>query len=164
MPNLATQLRSQPWVALALLTLLLLALAASRLPAQSDSSADERAIRNLLTTQQAAWNRGEIPAFLQGYWNSPDLTFAGSDGFVRGYDGLLQRYQKAYPNTEAMGQLDFSGLEIRSLGPDSAMVLGHWHLRRSIGDAGGVFTLIFRRFPTGWHIVHDHTSVQKQTP
>ena len=164
MPNLVTQLRSHPWVALALLPVLLLALAASRLTAQSGPSAEERAIRNVLTTQQAAWNRGDIPAFLQGYWNSPDLTFAGSDGFVRGYDGLLERYQKSYPNAEAMGQLDFSGLEIRSLGPDAAMVLGHWHLRRPIGDVGGVFTLIFHRFPTGWRIVHDHTSAQKQTP
>ena len=164
MPNLVTQLRSHPWVALALLPVLLLALAASRLTAQSGPSAEERAIRNVLTTQQAAWNRGDIPAFLQGYWNSPDLTFAGSDGFVRGYDGLLERYQKSYPNAEAMGQLDFSGLEIRSLGPDAAMVLGHWHLRRPIGDAGGVFTLILRRFPMGWRIIHDHTSAQKQTP
>ena len=164
MPNLPTQLCRQPRVALALLSLLLLAVTASRLLGQSDASADERAIRDVLTTQQAAWNRGDIPTFLQGYWNSPDLTFAGSDGFVRGYDGLLQRYQKSYPNTEAMGQLDFSGLEIRSLGADSAMVLGHWHLRRPIGDAGGVFTLIFRRFPAGWRIIHDHTSAQKQTP
>jgi len=164
MPNLATQLCRQPRIALALLSLLLLAVTASRLLGQSDASADERVIRDVLTTQQAAWNRGDIPTFLQGYWNSPDLTFAGSDGFVRGYDGLLQRYQKSYPNTEAMGQLDFSGLEIRSLGADSAMVLGHWHLRRPIGDAGGVFTLIFRRFPAGWRIIHDHTSAQKQTP
>lgn len=163
MPNLATQPRRQPRVALALFSLML-AVAASRLAAQSDSSADARAIRDVLTTQQSAWNRGDIPTFLQGYWNSPDLTFAGSDGFVRGYDGLLQRYQKSYPNPEAMGQLDFSGLELRSLGPDSAMVLGHWHLRRPIGDAGGVFTLILRRFPTGWRIIHDHTSAQKQTP
>ena len=164
MPNLATQLRRQPRVALALLSLLLLVLAASQLLGQSDSPADERAILDVLTTQQAAWNRGDIPTFLQGYWNSPDLTFAGSDGFVRGYDGLLQRYQSSYPNSAAMGQLDFSGLQLRSLGPDAVMVLGHWHLRRPIGDAGGVFTLIFRRFPTGWRIIHDHTSAQKQTP
>lgn len=150
---------------LALLALLpLLVRAASRLPTQVGPSADELAIRDVLTTQQAAWNRGDIPSFLQGYWNSPELTFAGSDGFVRGYDGLLQRYQRSYPNSEAMGQLDFSDLEVRSLGPDAALVLGHWHLKRSIGDAGGVFTLIFRRFPTGWRIIHDHTSAQKQTP
>lgn len=122
------------------------------------------AIRNVLATQLAAWNRGDIPSFLEGYWNSPELTFAGSDGIVRGYDGLLARYKRSYPTSEAMGQLDFSGLEITNLGPDAAMVLGHWHLKRSAGDAGGVFTLIFRRFSTGWRIIHDHTSAQKQTP
>ena len=155
---------ARPRLSLALSVIALLAAlgAAVRvLPQQADA---DGAIREVLATQQAAWNRGDIPTFLQGYWNSPELTFAGADGFVRGYDGLLERYKKSYPTPEAMGQLDFSGLEIRSLGPDSALVLGHWHLKRSIGDAGGVFTLIFRRFPTGWHIIHDHTSAQKQTP
>lgn len=156
--------RHVPYTLAMLVLLPFLAVAASRLKAQPDSSADERAIRDVLTTQQAAWNRGDIPTFLQGYWNSPDLTFAGSEGIVRGYEGLLQRYQKSYPNTQAIGQLDFSGLEIHVLGPDSAMVLGHWHLRRGIGDAGGVFTLIFRRFSAGWRIIHDHTSAQKETP
>jgi ketosteroid isomerase-like protein len=163
MPNLATR-RYLHLLAAALLTVLSLVAVAALRPAQSASSADELAIRDVLATQQAAWNRGDIPTFLQGYRNSPDLTFAGSDGFVRGYDGLLQRYQKSYPTVEAMGQLDFSGLEIRSLGPDAAMVLGRWHLSRPVGDVGGVFTLIFRRFAPGWRIIHDHTSVQKQTP
>jgi len=121
-------------------------------------------VRAVLTEQQAAWNRGDIPAFLQGYWNSPELTFAGSDGIVRGYDGLLERYHKTYPDQARMGELEFSGLEIRSLGSDSALVLGHWHLKRTVGDAGGVFSLIFHRFPVGWRIIHDHTSAQKLTP
>jgi hypothetical protein len=117
-----------------------------------------------LTEQQGAWNRGDIPAFLQGYWNSPELTFAGSDGVVRGYDGLLERYRKSYPDKAHMGELEFSGLEIRPLGADSALVVGHWHLKRPVGDAGGVFSLVFHRFPVGWRIIHDHTSAQKQTP
>jgi len=123
-----------------------------------------QAIQQVLKLQQDAWNRGDIPTFLEGYWNSPELSFAGSDGIVRGYQGLMDRYKRSYPDQDAMGQLDFSELEIHSLGPDSAMVLGHWHLKRAKGDAGGVFTLIFRRFPTGWRIIHDHTSAQKQTP
>jgi ketosteroid isomerase-like protein len=121
-------------------------------------------IRAVLTEQQAAWNRGDIPAFLEGYWNSPELTFAGSDGIVRGYDGLLERYRKTYPDKTRMGELEFSGLEIRPLGADSALVLGHWHLKRPVGDVGGVFSLVFHRFPVGWRIIHDHTSAQKQTP
>lgn len=121
-------------------------------------------IRAVLTAQQQAWNRGDIPAFLEGYWNSPELTFAGSDGIVRGYGGLLERYRKSYPDKAHMGELEFSELEIHPLGSDSALVLGHWRLKRSVGDAGGVFTLIFHRFPVGWRIIHDHTSSQKQTP
>jgi len=121
-------------------------------------------IRAVLTSQQAAWNRGDIPAFLEGYWNSPQLTFAGSDGLVRGYDGLLERYRKSYPDKAHMGELAFSQLEVRALGPDHALVLGHWHLKRNVGDAGGVFSLVFHRLPVGWRIIHDHTSAQKQTP
>jgi ketosteroid isomerase-like protein len=121
-------------------------------------------IRAVLTEQQGAWNRGDIPAFLQGYWNSPELTFAGSEGIVRGYDGLLERYRKTYPDKARMGELEFSSLEIHPLGTDSALVLGHWHLKRTVGDAGGVFSLVFHRFPVGWRIIHDHTSAQKQTP
>jgi len=127
----------------------------------SDSPA--QSIRAVLTSQQAAWNRGDIPAFLEGYWNSPELTFVGSDGIVRGYDGVLARYQKSYPDKKAMGELDFSGLEIRPLGPEAALVLGHWHLKRQGDELGGVFSLVFQRFPGGWRIVHDHTSAQKQT-
>ena len=134
--------------------------------AVASAAPDEQseAIRAVLNTQQAAWNRGDIPAFLEGYWNAPELTFSGADGIVRGYAGLLQRYRTSYPDRAAMGELDFSGLEIRILAPDAALVLGHWHLKRAAGDAGGVFTLVFRRFPAGWRIIHDHTSAQKQTP
>lgn len=116
------------------------------------------AIHAVLTDQVAAWNRGDVSVFLTGYWNSPDLTFAGSAGIVRGYAGLMERYRKSYPDRAAMGQLDFSSLEIRSLGPDASLVLGHWHLKRSSGEIGGVFSLVFQRFDSGWRIVHDHTS------
>ena len=123
-----------------------------------------QSIRAVLTAQQTAWNRGDISAFLEGYWNSPELTFAGSDGIARGYDGVLARYRKSYPDRKAMGELEFSGLEIRPLSPQAALVLGHWHLKRQSDELGGVFTLVFERFPGGWHIIHDHTSAQKQTP
>jgi beta-aspartyl-peptidase (threonine type) len=39
--------------------------------------------------------------------------------------------------------------------------LGHWHLKREQGDIGGVFSLVWQKFPDGWKIIHDHTS---QTP
>ena len=120
--------------------------------------ADTKAINDVLSAQQAAWNRGDVDAFLVGYWRSPELTFSGSSGVTRGWDGVLARYKKSYPDHAAMGQLDFSDLELRFLGPDAALVLGQWHLKRESGDIGGVFTLVWQKFPDGWKIIHDHTS------
>jgi uncharacterized protein (TIGR02246 family) len=132
------------------------ALASAR--AAEGLSADREAITAVLSAQQTAWNRGDVDAFLTGYWRSPELTFSGSSGVARGWDGVLARYKKNYPDRAAMGQLDFSKLEFRFLGPDAALVLGHWHLRREKDDVGGVFTLVWQRFPDGWKIIHDHTS------
>jgi len=125
---------------------------------QLERQADRSAIRAVLDAQEEAWNRGDIAAFLTGYWHSPDLTFAGSNGIFRGWDAVQARYKKNYPDRSAMGTLDFSNLEFRFLGPDAALVLGHWHLKRERDELGGVFTLVLRRFPEGWRIIHDHTS------
>jgi len=121
--------------------------------------ADRVSIQRVLTDQQSAWNRGDVRTFLEGYWHSEELTFAGSSGVSRGWDAVLARYQRNYPDRAAMGILDFSGLEYRFLGPDAALLLGQWHLKRESGDIGGVFSLVLQRFPEGWRIVHDHTSV-----
>ncbi len=123
-----------------------------------EQNADRDAIRMVLVAQQAAWNRGDVDAFLLGYWQSPELTFSGSSGVSRGWDGVRARYKKNYPDRAAMGELDFSELEFRFLGPDAALVLGKWHLKREQGDVGGIFTLVWQRFPEGWKIIHDHTS------
>lgn len=123
-----------------------------------DRKSDRDAISSVLAGQQSAWNKGDVDAFLVGYWHSPELTFSGSSGVARGWDGVLARYKKNYPDKAAMGQLDFSELEFRFLGPDCALVLGRWHLKRETDDLGGVFSLVWQRFPDGWKIIHDHTS------
>jgi uncharacterized protein (TIGR02246 family) len=119
---------------------------------------DRTAIAAVLTAQQDAWNRGDVEAFLQGYWRSTEVTFSGTGGIARGWDGILARYKERYPDRGAMGQLEFFAPEFRFLGSDAALVLGHWHLTRQKGDVGGVFSLVFERFPEGWRIIHDHTS------
>jgi uncharacterized protein (TIGR02246 family) len=124
---------------------------------------DQAAIQKLMDTQQAAWDRGDLDAFMTVYWHSPDVTFSGTSGVVRGWDAVLTRYKKTYADRDAMGQLQFSGLEYRFLGPDAALLLGHWHLTRAKGDVGGVFSLVWQRFPEGWRIIHDHTSALPAT-
>jgi uncharacterized protein (TIGR02246 family) len=153
------------WVVRAYLLLVLLSLVAGAgLFARSSDArdADRMAITKVFTEQTAAWNRGDIDAFLLGYWHSPELTFAGSSGVARGYDGVLARYKKNYPDRATMGTLDLSDLEIRFVGPDAALVLGRWHLQRAKGDIGGVTSIVMQRFPEGWRIIHDHTSVDAE--
>ena len=138
------------------------ALLAAPLIAQKKSSSAESEIRAMLDAQVTAWNRGDIEGFMTGYWKSDKTTFLGSGKVTRGWQGLLERYKKGYPDKKAMGTLAFSELEINLLGRDAAFIIGNWQLEREKDGkpdrTGGVFTLIARRFPEGWRIVSDHTS------
>ena len=128
------------------------------------ANAEEGAVQKVLTDQVAQWNDGDIPGFMKGYWKSEKTEFVNASGIFRGWDNVLQRYLREYPDPAAMGQLTFSDLEINPLGQDSAYVLGQWRLERQSGPIGGVFTLIFRKFPDGWKIIHDHTSQYASVP
>ena len=118
------------------------------------------AIKHVLTAQQDAWNRHDLDAFMSGYWNSPDLTFFSGAKETRGWEATLERYRATYNSPgHAMGKLDFSDLRIEMLGPEAAFVRGAWHLTMPEGkNPQGRFTLIFRKMPEGWKIIHDHTS------
>jgi beta-aspartyl-peptidase (threonine type) len=118
------------------------------------------AIRKVLDDQVQAWNRGDIEAFMDGYWRSEDLVFTSGGNVQRGWRTTLDRYRASYGTSpETMGRLSFSELEIHPLGEDAAWALGRWHLDDAGGAAmGGVFSLVFRRFDGRWLIVHDHTS------
>jgi uncharacterized protein (TIGR02246 family) len=118
----------------------------------------EADIRAVMDDQTAAWNRGDIDAFMQGYWNSDKLIFVSGDNVTRGWQQTLDNYKKNYATTEKMGKLTFSGLEIDVLSKDAAVVLGSWSLERAGDNPHGKFTLIFRKFKNGWRIVRDHTS------
>lgn len=117
-------------------------------------------IEQVLRTQQDAWNRHDLDAFMAGYWNSKDLTFFSGAQRTSGWQGALDRYRQNYQNNgKEMGRLEFGDLQIESLGDDAAFVRGAWHLTMTDGKTPhGLFTLIFRKFPEGWKIVHDHTS------
>ena len=129
-------------------------------PAQSDSQRAkiDTDIRSVMNEQTTAWNRGDIDAFMKGYWNSEKLVFASGDGVTRGWQPTLDRYKKSYDSRAKMGTLTFSDLEVNVISKDAAVVLGSWSLAREKDNPHGKFTLIFRKFKDGWRIVHDHTS------
>lgn len=118
----------------------------------------EDAIRDVLDKQVTAWNHGDIDGFMEGYWKSEKLSFVTASGVTRGWQNVIERYRRGYPDRKTMGMLAFSDLEITLLSRDSAMVLGRWQLQRDADRPEGHFTLVLRRFPAGWRIVHDHTT------
>ncbi len=122
------------------------------------------AVERVLLRQVEAWNRHDLQGFMAGYWNSPRLTFFSQATKTSGWQSTLERYQKRYQaEGREMGNLRFSDLEVETLASDAALVRGAWQLTTTDGkNPHGLFTLIFRKFPEGWKIVHDHTSEAEQ--
>jgi len=116
------------------------------------------AIQAVLDAQRDAWNRGDVAGYMAGYLRSEDTVLVSGDNVTRGWQTVLDRYQKNYNSREKMGTLTFSDIETTLIGPDAAIVLGRWHLQRAGDEPHGRFTLIFRRTKEGWRIIHDHTS------
>ncbi len=115
-------------------------------------------VLDVLTRQREAWNRGDLDGYMQGYWKSDSLLFTSRGMVRRGWTDILKKYSATYNSRTKMGTLRFSDLEVHMLSPESAWVFGHWDITRAKDHPGGVFTLILKKFPEGWKIVHDHTS------
>lgn len=125
---------------------------------QTNDTKTQAAIRAVIDAQAAAWNRGDVEGYMDGYDRSPNTEFVGGDSITRGWQQVLDRYKKNYDSREKMGALMFSDLEINVLSKDAALVLGRWRLKRATDEPHGTFTLLFRKTRAGWRIVHDHSS------
>ena len=124
----------------------------------SAQTKDEAQITKILSGQQAAWNKGNIEEYMQGYWQNDSLMFIGQSGIAYGWKQTMENYKKHYPGTSAMGKLSFEYIEIKRLSAIYFFVVGKWHLSRSIGNTGGHFTLLFRKIKGKWVITSDHSS------
>lgn len=126
---------------------------------QRPETHEQAAIQRVLDDQTAAWNKGDLEGFMAGYWRSPELTFYSGATVTKGWQGTLERYKTRYQGEgKEMGKVTFSDVRIDVLGPDSAIVRGKWGLVKKDEKLGGLFTLVCRKLPEGWRIVHDHTS------
>jgi ketosteroid isomerase-like protein len=141
------------------LTLILLH-AAHAQAGSATPDASRTAIQHVIVAQQEAWNRHDLEAFMTGYWNSAQLTFFSGAKEHDGWQATMDRYRATYASGgHEMGKLEFSNLRIELLGSEAGFVRGEWHLTMSGGKTPhGLFTLVFRKFPDGWKIIHDHTS------
>jgi ketosteroid isomerase-like protein len=148
------------------LVLVLSQIVAAQAQPAATQAADEAMIRAAIKAQTEAWNRADIPAFMQAYENSPETTFIGLT-MRKGYEPILKRYQQSYTNREQMGTLTFDDIDVRLLPSgcgkaEIALVTGKFHLARTAHGAAtkddGIFSLVWRKGPRGWKIVLDHTS------
>ena len=124
----------------------------------ADAADPAAEIRQVLEAQQHAWNRGDIDGFMEGYARARSTTFVSEDSVTRGWDTVRARYRNKYSSAAKMGRLTFSEVQVTRLSNETALAVGRWHLQRADDQPRGRFTLIFRRLPQGWRIVHDHTS------
>jgi ketosteroid isomerase-like protein len=161
LPSLQMITRVNPgrvrWIAITSCALM----AGTVFPAPEQTAKAIAQIRSVLQEQQNAWNRGDIDGFMNGYARSASTVFISEDIIKRGWQTVRDRYRKKYSDRTKMGTLTFSDLEITLLSSDSAMAAGRWKLNRAAGQPHGRFTLILKRLPEGWRIVHDHTSAAK---
>jgi ketosteroid isomerase-like protein len=141
-------------------TFLAMAVALFAVPEQSTNSATQ--IQSVLQAQQDSWNRSDVDGFMNGYARSASTVFISEDTITRGWQTVRDRYKQKYSNRAKMGTLSFSDLEITLLSSDSAVASGRWRLKRANDQPHGRFTLILKRLPEGWRIVHDHTSAAKE--
>ena len=128
--------------------------------ARGEDAEAQKAIHAVLDAQTEAWNKGDLEGYMAGYWKSPDLTFFSGASETAGWTKTLERYRAAYKSEgRQMGQVAFDGVRIEMLSPDAAFVRGRWKLTMPDGkQPHGQYTLLVRRMPDGWRIIHDHSS------
>lgn len=137
--------------------LLLICISTAYVSSASAQNADKKSILKVLDDQVYYWNKGDLDNFVKGYWNNDSVMFIGSKGIVYGYENTLNRYKQSYGDTARMGKLTFKVLHVNKLSPNIYFVVGKFFLKRTIGDAEGHFTLVFRKIKGEWKIISDHS-------
>ena len=141
------------------LSLVLLVACAAAPPVRTFAPPDQAAVTTVLAQQAAAWNRGDLAGYMEGYAHSDALVFTSGGKVRTGWQAAFDTYRAKYQaQPGSMGKLSFEVLRVDAAGGDAAIVLGRWTLTESPHDGGGIFSLVFARRPEGWRIVHDHTS------
>ena len=122
---------------------------------EKDWTQEEQEILAVIEKQRQAWNNFDLEGFMEGYWKSEELRFYGANGVTSGWNNTLERYKKAYPSREHTGHLKFVINEVSKIQENAYYVMGEFHLERSVGDANGIFMILFRKIDGEWKIIAD---------
>ena len=117
--------------------------------------ADKAAILKVMKGQEIAWSNNDLEGFMKGYIKSDSLKFYGKTGLTKGWQQTLDNYKKGYPTNDHSGSLTFEIIDISPIEDQSYWVMGNYFLSRNLGDANGVFMVIFKKIAGAWKIVAD---------
>jgi len=121
----------------------------------STEQEDEKAILKIMDLQQKAWSNHDLEGFMKGYWKSDSLKFYGSNGVALGWSKTLENYKKGYPTPDHSGTLQFKIKDISKINDGAYFVMGEYHLTRNVGNANGIFMIIFKKINGKWKIIAD---------
>jgi uncharacterized protein (TIGR02246 family) len=125
----------------------------------------EKDILAMLKSSEAAWNQGDLPAFVSCFEDSPTTTKIDNQGVWHGDSAvILAHYREFYDTREKMGRLAFSEINVRPLADGLAVVNGKWSLESSQGDGTGLFTAVVHKTQPGWKIIHDQSNWVTTSP
>ena len=121
----------------------------------NNETKDKKEILEVMKKQEKAWSRNDLEGFMEGYWKSDSLKFYGRNGFTYGWNKTLNNYKKGYPTKEHSGVLKFVINDISKIEDSAYFVMGEYYLQRKVGDANGVFMIIFKKINGEWKIIAD---------
>jgi len=124
----------------------------------SSEEQDKKAILAVMDAQQIAWSKHDLEGFMQGYWKSDSLKFYGSNWVTLGWEKTLANYKRGYPTPDHSGTLKFKINDISKINEGAYFLMGEYHLTRKVGDANGIFMIIFKKINGEWKIIADTSS------
>ena len=117
----------------------------------------EAVIVATLNAQAAAWNEGNLAAFMDIYWNDDNLKFVSGTSITKGWASTMKRYRERYADDSGLGQLSFEKTDVEMITDDVAVVTGRYNHVKNEEASSGAYTLVMKRIGGVWRIVHDHT-------
>ena len=120
---------------------------------QSNEEKDIKAINTVLKKQRIAWSNYNLDGYMEAFWKSDSLKFYGTNGVTYGWENTFDLYEKAYPTKEHTGKLNYKINDISKINENAYYVLGEFHIKRDMGNANGIFMLVFKNINGMWKII-----------
>jgi hypothetical protein len=118
-----------------------------------------QAILNLELAECFAWNNHDIRGCLSVYWESPNLISISNNDETHGFAALQRELLAAFADPTIMGSMSLDTLKIQVIGEDCANTIASYVVKTQNYVYYCDDTATLRRFPEGWKIVFERTSL-----